>query len=143
MKKSIFVCFIILALIVSIIPASTALAKKDAEFVNIEVRNMTGAPISVIITDSLGLYSHLFTYEPGVWNLNIQKGQYTYMAATSCGVTEGSANFDRTKKLAFHCRPGAESSVYRAAPPCILRNSNFLRTRCSNLGNKQENLCCI
>ncbi|MEI6291576.1 MAG: hypothetical protein WCP19_14205 [Chloroflexota bacterium] len=128
MKKTFFVTLIILALIISLLPLSSAFAKREVGFVNVEVRNMTGAPISVVITDALGLYSNLYTYEPGIWYLTIQKGEYLYNASTSCGMVSGSANFDRTKKLAFHCRPGAESSVYRAAPGCFIRGNGNLKS---------------
>ncbi|MEI6291575.1 MAG: hypothetical protein WCP19_14200 [Chloroflexota bacterium] len=125
MKKQIFVILIVMILIIATMPMGSALAKRDVVFVNIQVRNLTGAPVSLIITDSLGLYSHLYIYEPGIWNLNIEQGEYAYKASTSCGMTSGFANFDRTKKLAFHCNPGAESSVYRAGPACGLRTGGF------------------
>ena len=131
MKRSIFVTLIILALIVSILPISSALAKREVGFVNIEVRNMTGNSISMVITDSLGLYSHLYVYEPGVWILNIQQGEYVYNASTSCGATGGTANFDRAKKMTFHCRPGIESHVYRAELACAFKLDGVKTFTCS------------
>lgn len=128
MKRFIFVTLIILALIISMLPMSSVFAKREVGFVNIEVRNMTGSSISVIITDSLGLYSQLYNYEPGIWNLNIQMGAYIYNASTSCGMVSGSANFDRAKKFAFHCSPGVELSVYRQASSCKFKVGSLKST---------------
>lgn len=115
MKKSLFVTIIVIALVISMLPFSSALAKREVGTVEIEIRNQTGAPMSIIITDNFGLYSHIYFYEPGVWYLNIQKGSYVYHASTACGTISSSANFDRVKKLAFHCRAGVNSSLYRQA----------------------------
>lgn len=125
MKKTIFVTIIILAMLISLLPMSSAFAKREVGFVNVEVRNLTNTPISVVITDSMGLYSHLYAFEPGIWNISIQKGHYSYLASTSCGMVSGTANFDMSKKLAFHCKPGVESSVYRAPLFCKFRTGSF------------------
>lgn len=130
MKKSIIITMVVLALIISLLPISSAFAKRETGFVNIEVRNMTNAPVSILFTDSLGLFSHLYVYEPGIWNLNIQKGEYVYKASTSCGAVSGTANFDRSKKMAFHCSPGAVSSIYRALPGCLFKGSGLKTYQC-------------
>ncbi|MEI6291574.1 MAG: hypothetical protein WCP19_14195 [Chloroflexota bacterium] len=120
MKKSVFVTLIVLALIVCMLPMSTALAKREIGNVNISVRNITGAPISIIFTDSLGLHAQLFTFEPGRWNLVMAKGTYTYSASTICGSESGSALLDHNKVLSFHCYGGTQINVGLYRPVAAL-----------------------
>ena len=103
MKKSVFVTLIILALIVCMLPMSSALAKREIGNVNISVRNITNAPVSIVFTDALGLHAQLYTFEPGRWDLSMQKGTYNYSASTVCGAVSGLANLDHNKILSFHC----------------------------------------
>lgn len=115
MKKSVFVTMIILALIVCMLPMSSALAKREIGNVTINVRNITNAPVSIIFSDALGLHAQLYTFEPGRWNLSIQRGTYMYSASTVCGAMSGMANFDKNKVLSFHCyaSTGTHVGIYR------------------------------
>ncbi|MEI7845500.1 MAG: hypothetical protein WCK35_06835 [Chloroflexota bacterium] len=115
MKKNIIVILVVLALLVSVFPTSSVFAKHgNGNKYTIEIRNRTGAPVSFILTDAKGLFSHLYTYEDGMWNITLGTGWYSYRANTACGAVSGMFNLDHRRTISFHCySTGAHGSSYR------------------------------
>ena len=103
MKKSIVVTIIILTLLVSMLPVSTAFAK-DGGVVTVGVRNRSGGTLSLILTDAKGLYTTLYSFgDPGYYNINVTVGWYDFKASTICGASSGRIFIDKGKAMSFHC----------------------------------------
>jgi hypothetical protein len=106
----------ILALLFSTLPASTALAAKAPENVSVMVKNRTGGSVTIILNGAGGSYS--FTYEPGMFEFSVPEGLYSYRASTPCGNEIGQFNLNAHKELFLACKDGREVSLSRPAAAC-------------------------
>ena len=115
MKKNMIVILVVLALLISVLPTTTVFAKNgNGKKYTIEIRNRTGAPVSLILTDAKGLSSQLYTYQDGMWNITLGTGWYSYRASTACGAVSGMFNLDHRKTISFHClTAGVHGSAYK------------------------------
>ena len=102
MKKHLYL-FLVLALLASVLPAA-ALAAKPAEL-EVEVRNQTGAPVDMSLTDSIGNVIYK-TLPVGTSTMDLTEGRYTYFAATACGNQSGPFNAVIGKVLYVECDGG-------------------------------------
>jgi len=114
MKKNLIVILVVLALLVSVFPTSTVLAKHgNGNKYTIEIRNRTGAPISFILTDVKKGSSQVYTYQDGMWDITLGTGWFSYQANTACGAVSGMFNLDHRRTISFHCySTGAHGSSY-------------------------------
>jgi hypothetical protein len=102
MKKIALVTLTILTLLFSMLPLSSALAKKDGGDVKLQVKNQTGTPLTLLLIDENG--NHLyFTFEPGFTGATLPEGKYSYYVSTPCGNQSGVFNVNVTKQLFFAC----------------------------------------
>ena len=107
MKNKPFV-FLTVVLLVSLLPVA-ALAAKPAQ-IRVDVRNQTGAPVDLSLTDTAGN----ITYQDlpaGNSSFDLTEGKYTYFAATQCGNQSGPFNANVTKVLYLEC-DGAPVVMY-------------------------------
>jgi hypothetical protein len=100
--KKFAVALIILALLFSILPTSTVLAKRETSYVNLSVNNRTRANVTLILFDQND-NRLVFTYEPGMFVSTVLPGRYSYYVQTPCGVQAGQFNLNVNKILDFHC----------------------------------------
>ena len=99
MKKHLYL-FLVLALLVSALPVA-AFAAKPAEL-KVEVRNQTGAPVDLSLTDSDGVVLYK-TLPVGVSSMDLTEGRYTYFAGTACGNQSGPFNAVIGRVLYLEC----------------------------------------
>jgi len=105
MKKSAIVTLVILALLVSMLPMSTAMAAKPAK-VSIFVNNATGGTVALTLVGASG-YQNNFSYLPGMSATSLVEGIYSYRASTPCGLKIGKFNLTRNRQLEFFCPKGS------------------------------------
>ncbi len=111
MKKTVFVTFVILALLVSMLPISAALAKSPG-FASIAVRNQTGGAITLVLLNSANS-RHEYKFFGGATKISIPVGFYTYVAETVCGAKSGVVNMTRMAVLHFSCVKGEQVKIAR------------------------------
>lgn len=99
MKKQLYL-IIVLALLASLLPAA-ALAAKPAE-IEVQVRNQTGAPVDMSLTDADGNITYQ-TLPVGTSTFELTEGRYTYFAGTLCGNQSGPFNAVKGKLLYLAC----------------------------------------
>lgn len=99
MKKQLYL-IVVIALLASLLPAA-ALAAKPAE-IEVQVRNQTGAPVDLSLTDADGNIIYQ-TLPAGNSTFDLTEGRYTYFAATLCGNQSGPFNAVKDKLLFLTC----------------------------------------
>ncbi|MCX6081288.1 MAG: hypothetical protein NTW32_17285 [Chloroflexi bacterium] len=100
--KKIVVAIVMLTLLFSLLPASSALAGKAIGDVTISVKNHTGGNVTLTLSDQYG-NRFVFNYEPGMFDSTVLEGRYSYYANTPCGIQTGSFNMNVNKHLDFFC----------------------------------------
>ena len=115
MKKQ-FYLIVVLALVISMLPVA-ALAGKPAE-ITVQVRNQTGAPVDMSLTDALGNITYQ-TLPVGNSTFELTEGRYTYFAATLCGNQSGPFNAVKGKLLYLKCD---------VTPVVLYENCQFVST---------------
>ncbi len=114
MKKLVFATLTILALLFSLLPASTAFAKSGGS-ATISVRNQTGGNVTITLYSADG--SKTLTYEVGTSFSTVGAGTYTFYAVTPCGVQSGKFNVNVNKTLYLSCNEGREVSLFIPSTP--------------------------
>jgi hypothetical protein len=102
MKKMILITLVILALLFSFLPSGVALAGKDPTG-ELKIRNNTGAPITLILTDAKG-NRYTFTFQPGQSSATLPEGQYSYYIRTACGNQAGGLGLNHVRQLLVSCK---------------------------------------
>jgi len=111
MKKTVFVTFVILALLVSMLPISAALAKSPGSAA-ITVRNQTGGKVTLVLLNSANS-RHEFTFSGSATKISMPVGFYSYVAETICGTKSGVVNMTRAAVLHFSCVKGEQVKIAR------------------------------
>jgi hypothetical protein len=110
-KTSVPLAFLtLLTLLFSFLPLNTVLAKKGDTSLTLTIKNRTGGPITVLLTDAEG-HHFPFTFAPGVTNQDVFEGHFSYYASTPCGNRSGDLNLNVTKELFFSCGDGLEVTL--------------------------------
>jgi len=117
MKKIAFVTLVILALLVSMLPISSAMAAKVGTSA-LMIRNQTGAPIAITFTNTAGAKQQ-YTWAAGTYWKSVPAYSYTYVANTACGTRAGSVNLTRQARLYFSCKSGEEVVSKRFVPAVV------------------------
>ncbi len=110
MKKITIVLFTILALLFSMLPISSAAAKKDTGNVFLYVRNRTGGLVHIVLTNANGK-KLVFDYPVGMAKETMPQGKYGYYIITPCQKLSGDINLNVTKQLFFACDQGVDSET--------------------------------
>ena len=117
MKAKSFVLLVVLALMVSMLPMSSAIAAKATPKVGIIVHNQTSGSISLTLTDSIGnprFFTFKSEYTPAVF---VPGGIYKYYLLTPCGYQSGIWNLTRTKQLTLYCaKEGRQVNLTHKVP---------------------------
>jgi hypothetical protein len=92
----------ILAMLFSLIPMSSALARRNDTQVTIKIRNRTGGTVQVRLSAENGK-SLFFEVGPGQTNTVVFEGRFQYFASSPCGNQGGVFNMNVTKELFFSC----------------------------------------
>lgn len=106
MKKTVLVTLVILAMLFSMLPLSSAIAAKVGTS-NLQIRNQTGAPIAITLMNTAGAMQQ-YSLPTGSYYQTLPAYTYSYVANTSCGIRYGSLNLTRKAKLYFSCKSGEE-----------------------------------
>lgn len=108
MKNRFLLLFLVVVLLAAMLPAA-ALAAKPAEL-KVLVRNATGAPAELSLTDANGnvIYQSL---PAGVSQFTLTEGSYAFYVSTACGAQSGVWNVNSVKTLYVDCK-GETSQVY-------------------------------
>jgi hypothetical protein len=101
MKHKIVSMFVLAVLIITTL-FSSAGASGPVEL-NVNVRNATGAVVSLRLTDANGINT-FFSLEPGVYPITLTEGEYSYYASLPCGNLAGSWNVNVVKTLYLSCQ---------------------------------------
>lgn len=109
MKKNTIIILVILALMVSMLPFSTAFAKPSSTVIT--VRNQTGSPVTLVIQNASA--TRMFTVANGGSEITVASDYYTYVAQTVCGVKSGKFNMSRMAVLHFSCVKGEQIKLAR------------------------------
>ena len=115
MKKIVLVTLVILALLVSMLPMSTALAAKSRPPTAVFIKNQTGAPITLVLTSASARQN--ITLPTGSYYITVPVANYTYVAATACANRSGSLNLTRRAQLYFSCKSAGEQIVFARIVP--------------------------
>ncbi|MEI7846865.1 MAG: hypothetical protein WCK35_13775 [Chloroflexota bacterium] len=106
MKKTTIVTLIIIALLMSMLPMSTAFAAKTAPESKITVFNHTHGTVSLAITDSKGFH-YFFSFAnsgTNVYEEFVPQGNvYSYYLVTRCETTNGLWNMSRNRQVELYC----------------------------------------
>ncbi|MCX6080732.1 MAG: hypothetical protein NTW32_14480 [Chloroflexi bacterium] len=135
MKKSVFVTVIILALLASMLPLGSALAKEPGNS-NVNVRNKSGGVVTVILTNANG--SQTLTLAEGVYDISLPATTFSYYAITPCGNQVGTFNLTNHRQMFFFCNNGPEIKLQNLVPPepvCLV--SGFLNPHRHFFGRPQ------
>ncbi len=114
MKKTVLVTLVILAMLFSMLPISSAIAAKVGTSA-LMIRNQTGAPIAISLTNTAGAKQQ-YTWAAGVYWKTVPAYIYTYVATTACGPRQGSVNLTRQATLYFTCKSGEQFVANRFVP---------------------------
>ncbi len=121
MKKSIFTFlpFVFILALIGVVLPFAAVQAKNADEVNLKVKNRTGGIVSLKLINENGNPSW-FTYEAGQSITPLAEGIYTYYASTPCGNQSGVFNINVTKELIFSCDENIEVTLQRPVgnPAC-------------------------
>ena len=109
MKKTTLIIIVVLALLLTMLPAGIASAKPFSAI--IAVRNQTGAPVTVTLQSAAK--TSLYTFPVGAVDLKIAAGTYSYVTETKCGVKSTSVNLTRMAVLHFSCVKGEQVKSVR------------------------------
>lgn len=112
MKKNLFVVFIVLALLVSMLPVGNVFAKASQD-ITITVRNQTRGVASLLLIDNNGNRRY-YTFQPGDIAVElVPVGRYAYFLSTPCGNETGAYNLNRHKQLDLYCaKEGREAPLF-------------------------------
>ena len=114
MKKNLLVVMIVLALLVSMIPATSAFAASTGTSV-LSIRNKTGAAINVLFINSVtGDKQYITLSANTAYYSSIASASYNYTATTACGEKNGFVNLTRKAQLVFSCNAAATDRFFRA-----------------------------
>jgi len=116
MNKKMFLVFTILAVVFSLLPISSVMAKKVDQPVIFSIRNRTGATMELKLTDKNGLH-HFFTLSEGISHIELVQGVYGYYASLPCGTEVGKFNFGVAKEYLFSCHKGPEITLIECNLP--------------------------
>ena len=117
MKKIALVTLVILAMLFSMLPISSAIAATVGT-VKLFIKNQTGAPITITFTNAAGAKQQ-FILAAGTYFKAFPAYTYSYVANTACGTRYGSLNLTRRAQLYFSCKSGEEvvlSTIVYVAP---------------------------
>ncbi len=108
MKKITLVTIIILALLISMLPVSTAFAAKAAPETQIQVFNHTKGEVNLSLTDAKGFH-YFFSFADAGTNMYaevVPQGQYySFYLVTRCNTIAGVWNMSKNRILDLYC-PG-------------------------------------
>ncbi len=107
MKKITVITIVILALLFTMLPASTAFAKASSAVIS--VRNQTGASVDLVIQNAS--ISRQFSFATGAVEISLPASTYRYVAKTACGLKVGTINLSRSAVLHFSCVPSTQVRV--------------------------------
>ena len=105
MKKITFVTIIILSILLTLVPASTAFAGKGVVSNDITFINRTHGTIDIRIVDSKGNHFSDSFADSGtnMHTYSITEGIYSYYIRTKCGVEVGTVNLTRNRLIVAYC----------------------------------------
>ena len=117
MKARFVILFVVLALLVSMLPMSSAFAAKATPKVDVIVHNQTKGTISLTLTDSIG-NPYFFTFKPEFTSGgSVPEGVYSYYLLTPCGYQRGTWSLTRTKQLTLYCaKEGRQVNLTHKVP---------------------------
>jgi hypothetical protein len=110
MKKIVIVVLTILAMLFSTLPATNAVAKKDTGNIFLSVRNRTGGPVHIVLTDANGK-KIVFDYPAGMYREMLKQGVFSYYIITPCQKLTGVMNLNVSKQLYFGCDQGVDNEA--------------------------------
>ena len=108
MKKQFLIVSLVVALLVSMLPA-VALAAAPAE-IQVDVRNQTGAVAQVSLTDANGNPIY-FSFDAGNSTISLTERYYTAYVSTVCGSYAGQWHVDGKKAIYIECKAGDTAPV--------------------------------
>ncbi|MCX6079019.1 MAG: hypothetical protein NTW32_05750 [Chloroflexi bacterium] len=112
MKIKAVLLLTVLALLIAMLPMSSAFAKKPVPVVAINVHNQSGGSITLTLTDTIG-NPRFFVFKPEGSSDTVPAGIYKYYLLTPCGFERGIWNMTRTKELSVYCaKEGREVNLY-------------------------------
>jgi hypothetical protein len=116
MKARLVILFVVLALLVSMLPMSSAFAHKVTPKVDVIVHNQTAGTITLTLTAKTG--SYYFTFKPEFNSgATVPAGVYSYYLLTPCGYQHGIWSLTRTKQLTLYCaKEGREVNLSHKVP---------------------------
>ena len=117
MKIRVVMILVVMALLVSMLPMSGALAAKVSPKVGVIVHNQTKGTISLTLTDSIG-NPYFFTFKPEFTSgATVPAGVYSYYLLTPCGYQHGIWSLTRTKQLTLYCaKEGRQVNLTHKVP---------------------------
>ena len=122
MKKIALVTLVILALLVSMLPLSSAMAasaaKSSVGTSTVFIRNQTGAPVTIRLMNAAGAMQQ-FSLPTGSYYMTFPAYTYSFVANTSCGNRYGSLNLTRKAVLYFSCKPGEQVVLSTIVPAAV------------------------
>ena len=107
MKKITVVTLLIIAMLFSMLPMSSAIAAKGPGTIHLYIRNRTGGDIAVVLTDAAGKkVSWNIEAAVGMYKKNLTLGTYSYYIITPCQKLTGVMNLAGHRQLFFACNQG-------------------------------------
>lgn len=113
MKKNLLVVVIVLALLVSMLPASSAFAASTGSSA-LNIRNKTGGVVTILLINSVTGDKKYVTFSANTYNTSLSSASYSYTATTACGQKNGFVNLTRKAQLMFSCNTAAGVRFFTA-----------------------------
>ena len=105
MKKLLIFTILILALLFSLLPASSALAERAVIETKLTIHNRTHGDISIVLTNAKGFH-YFYSYADSGTNeyfTYVLPGIYTYYIITKCANETGRWNMYRSHMVDLYC----------------------------------------
>jgi hypothetical protein len=104
-KKVTIVTLLVIAMLFSMLPMSSAVAAKGPGNINLYIRNRTGGTISMTLTDAAGKKIS-YNLTDGMYKKKLTLGTYSYYIITPCQKLTGVMNLAGHRQLFFACNQG-------------------------------------
>lgn len=106
MKKSTLIVVVIIALLVSMLPMSTAFASKGVQYSTVTINNRTKGVVVLTAIDAKG-FRYFYTFDAGyVYKITVPQGNYEFFVTSPCKDYTNQYNLTRNKTLNFYCAKG-------------------------------------
>ncbi|MEI6290520.1 MAG: hypothetical protein WCP19_08815 [Chloroflexota bacterium] len=114
MKKATLITIIILALLVSMLPMSSAFAAKPTPMVKVTVFNHTKGTINMSLTDFNGFHYYATFANSGsnTYSMEVPEGKYySYYIMTPCDTLVGTQALTRNWTFDLYCNSAISDTV--------------------------------